>query len=587
MVDFFGEDADDHIVSHCVGDHMEAQSDGTSSFSPQHTPKAVTSTAYYYFDTWIVAQAAEILGKTEDARRYTELAEKIKAAFNREFLNQDTNEYSTGSQTSNAMALYFDMVPEGRQEAVLKNLVDDILIDHNGHLSTGIIGTNALEQVLGKHGRADVMYTIASQTTVPSWGHQVLKGHTTLCETWECETEEPQLSYNMAMFGSTEVFFYRDLAGISPSSPGYKNIKIAPQVVGDLTYASGSLKTVRGLVSSSWKKNVDGFTLEVTIPVNSTAKVSVPTMALKNIEVAESNDAVWKEGKFIKSSPGVTNATRTKDYVTFDVGSGTYTFKLTGDVPKPALLKYTTDEVTFVSDFDGTEQGYAIMTPANASGRVRDLMLVLHGHGADRWQYINDPRGECAASRDVAIENKMIYVSPDYRITNWMGAAAEADVVKIIKDLKEKYRIGKVFITGASMGGGSCLTFAALHPDLIDGVASLNGMANYFEYVEYENIQLAIRQSFGGTKAEVTSEYKKRSAEYWPENFTMPIGITAGGQDAIVPPDSVLRLANILELLGRDIMLIYNEDGGHETNYDDSKAVLEFVIQKAGKVNEE
>ena len=67
----------------------------------------------------------------------------------------------------------------------------------------------------------------------------------------------------------------------------------------------------------------------------------------------------------------------------------------------------------------------------------------------------------------------------------------------------------------------------------------------------------------------------------------MPIGITAGGQDAIVPPDSVLRLANILELLGRDIMLIYNEDGGHETNYDDSKAVLEFVIQKAGKVNEE
>ena len=333
LVDFFGEGAVDHIVSHCVGDHMEAQPDGTSSFGPQHTPKALTSTAYYYFDTWIVAQAAEILGKSEDARRYTDLAEKIKAAFNREFFNQETNEYATGSQTSNAMALYFSLVPEGREQAVLKNLVDDILIDHNGHLSIGIIGTNALEQVLGKHGRADVMYTIATRTTAPSWGNQVLKGHTTLCEAWECETGETQLSYNMAMFGSTEVFFYRDLAGISPTSPGYKTITIAPQIVGDLTHASGSLKTVRGVVSSSWKKNADGFTLEVTIPVNSTAKVRIPTMGLDNIAVTESDATVWKEGKFVKSSPGVTGASQTQEYITFNLGSGSYEFNAMAQFP--------------------------------------------------------------------------------------------------------------------------------------------------------------------------------------------------------------------------------------------------------------
>ena len=115
------------------------------------------------------------------------------------------------------------------------------------------------------------------------------------------------------------------------SAPAYKDceIEIKPHIPEDLTYVNASIKTVRGIISSNWKKDADSLTLEVTIPVNSTAKVSVPTMALKNIEVAESDAAVWKEGNFIKSSPGVTNATRTDDYITFNVGSGTYAFKLT------------------------------------------------------------------------------------------------------------------------------------------------------------------------------------------------------------------------------------------------------------------
>jgi predicted esterase len=246
-----------------------------------------------------------------------------------------------------------------------------------------------------------------------------------------------------------------------------------------------------------------------------------------------------------------------------------------------AVAEYKTDDVTFISDFDDTAQKYAIMTPVtDSSNCVRDLMVALHGYGSDRWQYINGPLSECAASRDVAMENEMIYVSPDYRITNWMGPAAQADVLKIIKDIKKKYRIGRVFITGASMGGSSCLTFTALHPDVIDGVASLNGMANYLEYVFFQD---SICKSFGGSKIEAFKEFKKRSAEYWPEKFTMPIGITAGRMDTVVPPDSVLRLANTLKILKRDVMLICQEKGAHSTNYDDARAVLEFVVQRAKK----
>ncbi len=173
----------------------------------------------------------------------------------------------------------------------------------------------------------------------------------------------------------------------------------------------------------------------------------------------------------------------------------------------------------------------------------------------------------------------MLYVSPDYRAkTSWMGPKAEADVVQIIQDLKRTYRVSRVFLCGASMGGAASLTFAVLHPELLDGVASMNGTANL---VEYENFQDAISESFGGSKTNALPEYQKRSAEFAPEKLTMPVGLVVSGKDAVVPPQSVLRLAAKLKADGRRVLLINREEAGHATQYDDAKAILEFMLQEA------
>lgn len=238
------------------------------------------------------------------------------------------------------------------------------------------------------------------------------------------------------------------------------------------------------------------------------------------------------------------------------------------------------EDVTFVANCDGTEQRYVVVRPAEERpGRPCDVLLALHGHGSDRWQFVRDPRDECRAARDVAARHGMLFVSPDYRArTSWMGPQAEADVVQIIAELKQKYRVARVFVCGGSMGGTGALTFAALHPELVDGVAAMNGTANL---VEYANFQEAMAASFGGTKVEVPDEYKKRSAEFWAERFTMPVGLTTGGQDRLVPPDSVQRLAAALQRLGRNVLLIHRASGGHATNYADAQAILEFMIERA------
>lgn len=251
----------------------------------------------------------------------------------------------------------------------------------------------------------------------------------------------------------------------------------------------------------------------------------------------------------------------------------------------PPLLGPDCD-VAFTARVDHTTQYYIEkLPPAFNKAAPHDALIALHGHGSDRKQYASDPRDECRAARDIAAGHDMIFISPDYRAkTSWMGPAAEADLLQIIAELRAKRRVSRIFLTGGSMGGSSALTFTALHPDLIAGVAAANPLANHLEYT---NFQDAISASFGGSKATIPFEYKKRSAEYWPEQFTMPTAITTGGQDTSVPPQSALRLAGILKTLGRPILLIHREATGHLTNYADMRAALEFVIDRAKRPHDQ
>ncbi len=238
-------------------------------------------------------------------------------------------------------------------------------------------------------------------------------------------------------------------------------------------------------------------------------------------------------------------------------------------------------EMTFEAKVDKTEQKYVVMLPEGFDPREpRDVLIVLHGHGSDRWQYVREDRGECRGARDVAARHGLIFASPDYRApASWMGPKAEADTVQLVATLRRKYKVRRVFLAGASMGGASALVFAALHPKLVDGVVSQNGTANM---MEYENFQPAIAASYGGDKTERPEEYLRRSPELVPKRFTMPVAFCVGGKDTSVPPDSVRRLAARLKKLGKkDVLLIDRPDGGHATGYEDTVKALEFVLRAA------
>jgi alpha-L-rhamnosidase len=133
-----------------------------------------------------------------------------------------------------------------------------------------------------------------------------------------------------------EKFFYQDLAGIRGPAfhatqfmrPGYQQISIQPRVLGDLTSANASIKTVRGMISSSWKRTGKSIRLEVAIPANSRAKVNVPKLGLQDVVVEEGGKVVWKNRSYVAGTDGISGGSESTGYVTFDTGSGRYCFVL-------------------------------------------------------------------------------------------------------------------------------------------------------------------------------------------------------------------------------------------------------------------
>lgn len=333
--------AQDYLITQGLfGDHMEpGRYPGEELWSSVDTPPPLVWTCYFHRGAVVLSRIAALLGRSDDAQRYSRLAEDIKDAVNREWFDSRTGQYATGTQSANLLPLTMGIVPEDREQAVFDNIVEDIMVRHAGHLHTGSEGTTALVEALTPFGRPDVMYAIASARTYPGWGYMIERGATTIWEAWGRHWQaNRKRADSMTMWLAVERFFHNDLAGIggpayrgADVAPGYRRILIKPHVVGDLTHASASVRTVRGVIHSHWQREDDSLTLRVTIPVNSRAQVNVPKLGHEHVTVSEGDAPVWRAGRFVAGVDGIAAGHDGSTHVTFDVGSGDFVFRLTKD----------------------------------------------------------------------------------------------------------------------------------------------------------------------------------------------------------------------------------------------------------------
>ena len=285
------------------------------------TPKDVIATAYFAYSTRLVSKAAAVLGKDEDADKYEELFEQIRSAFNKAYVSED-GRIKGETQTCYLLGLYFDLLPEDKREPATLHLIEAIR-KKDWHLSTGFVGLSYLVPTLADTGHLDIAYRLLNNDTFPSWGYSIKNGATTIWERWDGWTEEKGFqtpgmnSFNHYSFGSIGRWLFGSVAGIDTEGPGYKRIIIKPRPGGGLDYAKASYKSINGKIVSDWKIKGDKFTLDVTIPANTTATVYVP---------AGDIESVTEGGKPAAQANAVSLLRMEDDSAVFAVGSGHYRF---------------------------------------------------------------------------------------------------------------------------------------------------------------------------------------------------------------------------------------------------------------------
>jgi alpha-L-rhamnosidase len=274
-------------------------------------PDNMVHTFYLWRCADFTSKTARVLGKVSESVKFEKIADRTRRAFQQKFYDKEKGSY--GAYGGNIFALKMG-IPDDQKEKVIASLKADI-VANGGHIDTGIFGTQFFFEVLSENGLHELAYKAMNQKTAPGYGWWIEQGATTSWEGWT----DPG-SGNHPMFGGGITWLYRKLAGMNadPETPGYKHIIFRPQPAGDVSYASYFNMTPYGTGSISWKKDNGHLSMEVIVPVGSTATIYVPVSDKPDVrETATSGNEILN----IASLPAVPG------YMVYSTGSGRYVFE--------------------------------------------------------------------------------------------------------------------------------------------------------------------------------------------------------------------------------------------------------------------
>jgi alpha-L-rhamnosidase len=291
------------------------------------TPRDLIATAYYAYSTRLVRDAAVVLGRAEDVRRYSELHASIIAEFRAEFVTSK-GRLAAPTQTAHVLALMFDLV-EGSDRVRIAHDLNELVKQNDWHLTTGFVGTPYLCFVLSDNGYHDTAVKLLVQESYPSWLYSVTKGATTIWEHWDGIKPDGSFwsddmnSFNHYAYGAIGDWMYRYVAGLgldeAAGEAGYKRIRIEPRYAGDsLSHARASLQSPYGAIVSGWRIDEGDVTVDVTIPANATAEIVLRQSSLAGL--------MEGDGPASKAE-GVLSAREEGSVVVLSAGSGTYRFR--------------------------------------------------------------------------------------------------------------------------------------------------------------------------------------------------------------------------------------------------------------------
>jgi alpha-L-rhamnosidase len=306
------------------------------------TDYGLIATAYWAYDVTLMRQMAHATGRTEDEVKYAQKFEKIRAAFQKQYVhdagfvagadnspspfgeinNPNAKAKGGDTQAGYVLALHMNLLPDNLRAAAANRLVAKIEAN-NGLLGTGFLGTPYLLQELTKAGHADVAYKLLLNTKYPSWGYLVEHGATTMWERWngdKMKSDPSMNSYNHYAYGAVADWMYRYAAGVdaTPLDAGFHTVVLHPVFDARLGSVQLGYDSTYGRIHSEW--TVKGSTAEwhVTLPANTTGW----------LELTAGEAEKYKLDGVLVSASKLAKASTRSGQSGFELASGSYAFEV-------------------------------------------------------------------------------------------------------------------------------------------------------------------------------------------------------------------------------------------------------------------
>ncbi len=254
------------------------------------TNAQLVATAYFARSTELLGRTAGVLGRSEDEARYQALAAEVRAAFSAEYVSPNGRLVSDAT-TAYALALQFGLLPEAEQRQRAGARLVALVRESGFRISTGFVGTPLICDALCSVGEHNVAFRLLMERGCPSWLYSVTMGATTIWERWDSLLPDGSVnpgemtSFNHYALGAVADWVHRTVGGLAPAEPGYHRIDVHPVPGGGLTSARARHKTPYGLAECAWRLSGQTIEVEVVIPPNTTASVTLPGADTETIEV--------------------------------------------------------------------------------------------------------------------------------------------------------------------------------------------------------------------------------------------------------------------------------------------------------------
>ena len=244
----------------------------------------IVPTFFYAYSCILMEQISHVLNKEERAGYYAKLYQKIKDAFQYEYINDD-GAIKSNLQGIQVLALHTGLVEGKAKEKTIQKLVELIHENHDS-LDTGFLSTPYLMDVLTEAGYKDLAWKLLYNEQFPSWLYEVKMGATSIWESWQGILPNGQISHvSMAhyAFGCIGDWMYRNILGIRSLAPGYKRILFSPDLHCGLTHAEGSYDSIHGFISCAWEIRKKDIFMTLTVPFNTEAQLSIPNASMESL----------------------------------------------------------------------------------------------------------------------------------------------------------------------------------------------------------------------------------------------------------------------------------------------------------------